>query len=426
MALVLVSAVSAVAMQRRAPSPPDAEGQIPAVFRRFAGQVVKVQVVENRSRAKAVTGSGFYVTPEGHVVTNYHVVSELVRRPERYRAELIDSAGVTRGVEVVAVDVVHDLAVLATGRRVPRWFGLEASHIAQGLRLYSLGHPGDLGIAIVEGTYNGSLPHTLYPRIHFTGSINPGMSGGPTITLDGRVIGINVATAGNQRSFLVPVNDAAALLRRAMGSAARPADSLLADVGRQLLAYQDEYLPKLFADSVPTVDLGGLRVPTQPAGFFNCWGDADKDEDQPYESIHHYCSTDDDVFLSGDESTGIIEFQHDLLTTDQLNRFRFHALYTHEFQSLGRDWDLSSKGDEDLTAYRCRTGNVREAAMTAKVMFCVRRYKKLPGLYDAVFRFAVLGRPRMGLLSTLTMSGVSFANAQMMVRRFVGAIRWSA
>ena len=42
----------------------------------------------------------------------------------------------------------------------------------------------------------------------------------------------------------------------------------------------------------------------------------------------------------------------------------------------------------------------------------------MPGL-------AVLGRPRMGLLSTLTMSGVSFANAQLMVRRYVGAIRWS-
>jgi hypothetical protein len=221
------------------------------------------------------------------------------------------------------------------------------------------------------------------------------------------------------------VDDAAALLRRALAGKARPADSLLADVGRQLLAYQQEYLPKLFADSVPTVDLGGLRVPTQPASFFNCWGDADQDEDQPYESIHHYCSTDDDVFLSGDESTGIIEFQHDLLTTDSLNRFRFHALYTHEFQSLSRDWELSSEADDDLTAYRCRTGNVRQGGVTAKVLFCARRYKKLPGLYDAVFRLAVLGKPHMGLMSTLTMSGVSFANAQMMVRRYVGAFRWS-
>jgi hypothetical protein len=254
------------------------------------------------------------------------------------------------------------------------------------------------------------------------------MSGGPTITLGGRVIGVNVATAGNQQSFLVPVDDAAALLRRALAGAPRPADSLMADVGRQLLGYQQVYLARLFADSVPTVTLGGLRVPTRPASFFNCWGDADQDEDQPYESVHHYCSTDDDVFLSGDESTGIIDFEHDLLTSDELNRFRFHALYTHQYRALGSDWQLDAEGGDDLTGYRCRTGNVRVGGANGailKTVFCARAYKKLPGLYDVVFRLAVLGRPRKGLLSTLTMSGVSFANAQTMVRRYVGAFRWT-
>ena len=426
-ALLALLMVPAGALQRaaRQDSLDTDDGRTPAVFRQFAGQVVKVQVAEKRSGAKAVTGSGFFVSAGGHVMTNYHVVSQLVRRPERYRAELLDSAGATREARVVAVDVVHDLAVLATDLKPVRWFSLEPAQIAQGLRLYSLGHPGDLGIAIVEGTYNGRLPHTLYPRIHFTGSINPGMSGGPTITLAGRVIGVNVATQGNQRSFLVPADDAAALLRTALANPARPTDSLLADVGRQLLAYQEEYVPRLFADSVPTVDLGGLRVPTHPASFFNCWGDADDNEDIPFDAVHHYCSTDDDVFLTGDESTGLIEFQHDLLSTEKLSRFRFHALYTSEFQALGRDWELTSEGDEDLTGYRCRTGNVRQGDVTAKAVFCARRYKKLPGLYDTVLRLAVMGRPRMGVISTLTMSGVSFANAQAVARRFVGAIRWS-
>lgn len=202
----------------------------------------------------------------------------------------------------------------------------------------------------------------------------------------------------------------------------------MADVGRQLLAYQDTYLARLFADSVPTVTLGGLRVPTRPASFFNCWGDSDQDEDQPYESVHHYCSTDDDVFLSGDGSTGIIDFEHDLLTSDKLNRFRFHALYTHEFRSLGAEWQLDTEGGEDLTGYECRTGNVRAGGPNGAVLrtaFCARAYRKLPGLYDVVFRIAVLGRPQQGLLSTLTMSGVSFANAQRMVQRYVGAFRWS-
>ena len=273
---------------RQAPSAaPEPEGETPAVFRRFAGQVVKVQVVEVRSGAKTVTGSGFFVTAAGHVLTNYHVVSDYVRTPGHYRAELVDSTGETKPVSVVAVDVVHDLAVLATGQPAAHFFALEPVSIAQGLRLYSLGHPGDLGIAIVEGTFNGRLPHTLYPRIHFTGSINPGMSGGPTITLAGRVVGVNVATSGNQQSFLVPVDDATQLLPRALASPPRPADSLLAAVGNQLLAYQETYLQRLFKDSVPPVTLGSLKVPTRPASFFNCWGDADDHGDEPWETVHH-------------------------------------------------------------------------------------------------------------------------------------------
>ena len=410
-----------VLQRRSAPRPAD-DGATPAVFRRFAAQVVKLQVIETSSGAKEVTGSGFYVTADGLVVTNYHVVADLVHEPERYRAELIAPSGATRPVRVVTVDVVHDLAVVATGQRPSGSFRLAPVSVAQGLRLYALGHPGDLGLSIVEGTYNGRLPHTLYPRIHFTGSINPGMSGGPTITLDGRVVGINVATAGNQQSFLVPVDDAVALLARAQAGPPRPADSLLADVGRQLLAYQDRYLAALFADSVPTVTLGGWRLPTRPADIFNCWGDADREEDRPYEIVHHYCSTDDDVFLSSDQSSGIIEFEHDLVTAAALNRVRFHALYTREFRSLASDWDLDAEGDDEVTGYRCRTGNVRHGRLVAKAILCAQRYRRLPGLYDVVFRLATLGEARSGVLSTLTLSGVSFGNAQRVIRRYVTSI----
>ena len=44
------------------------------VFRRYADRVVRIQVVESGSAAKASVGSGFFVTSRGHIVTNYHVV----------------------------------------------------------------------------------------------------------------------------------------------------------------------------------------------------------------------------------------------------------------------------------------------------------------------------------------------------------------
>ena len=181
-------------------------------------------------------------------------------------------------------------------------------------------------------------------------------------------------------------------------------------------------LDRLFADSVPTVRLGAWVLPTEPTDVFNCWGETDDDPDQPYTITHHYCSTGDDIFLSADRSSGIIEFEHDLVESDELGLFRFSALYTRELRSLSLAWGLDRKGDEEVTGDRCRARNVRHGSLRGKAILCLRAYRRLPGLYDAVFRLATLGGDRSGVITTLTLSGVSFANAERIVRRFVGTI----
>ncbi|HEV2148503.1 MAG TPA: endonuclease/exonuclease/phosphatase family protein [Longimicrobiaceae bacterium] len=392
-----------------------------AVFGRYADHVVKLQVVETGSAARASTGSGFFVSAGGHLVTNYHVVSQVVHDPGRYRAELLDAAGTPRPVAVLAVDVVHDLAVLRADLRPRRFFTLGTGGAVQGNRLYSLGHPSDLGLSIVEGTYNGLLRHTLYPKIHFTGSINPGMSGGPTIAADGSVVGVNVSTAGNQLSFLVPADRAAALVARATAPGYRPPASLLAEVGRQVHASQDVYLRELFAGRPKTVALGPYRVPTEPAPFFRCWGDARRSGELPYEIVDHDCSTDDYLFVAGGQESGVVAVTHQLVSTRTLNRSRFFALYTRVFQE-----DNTPGGDEEhVTSWRCGTRNLRNAAATPmRATLCVRRYRKLGELYDAVLKVAVLGRRDTGLVSTLTLAGVSHENVGRVTARYLESITW--
>lgn len=391
------------------------------VFRRFGDYVVKIQVVETGSAAKASLGSGFYVSDRGHVVTNYHVISKLVHEPARYRAELIDTKGASRAVRILAVDVVHDLAVLGTDAHPDRYFTLEPVQVAQGTRLYSLGHPNDLGLSIVEGTYNGLLQHTLYPKIHFTGSINHGMSGGPTLTESGRVIGINVSTAGNQVSFLVPAERAASLLARATAPGYTVPKSLLGEIGRQIIAYQDVYLARLFADSTPSVMLGKYSLPTQPAPFFKCWGDATRNKDLPYEIVTHRCSTDDYVYITSDQSSGVIDVSHRLVSSAELNPVRFFALYSKWFEGGTDDMDGS---EEDVTSFRCESRNVAHRGLVLRAALCIRRYRKLPGLYDAVLKAATLGHTGTGVLTTLSLSGVSFANAQALSRRYLESLAW--
>jgi serine protease Do len=390
------------------------------VFRRFADQVVKIQVIEAGSAARASIGSGFHVSDRGHIVTNYHVVAQVVHDPQRYRAELVLSSGATRPVTILALDVVHDLAVLGSDERSTRYLSLLEETVSQGDRLYSLGHPNDLGLSIVEGTYNGHLRHTLYPKIHFTGSINPGMSGGPTITADGRLVGVNVATSGNQVSFLVPGDRVAALLAPVLAPGYRPPASLLAEVGRQIHEYQDEYLREMFTGPTKHVEMGRYRVATEPAPFFRCWGDSRRNAEQPYASVFHRCSTDDYLYIAGDQYAGVVELSHQHLSSRTLNAARFYSLYTSVFQQ-----DNTPGGSEEhVTSWRCSTRNVRNEALPMRSVLCLRRYRKLDGLYDAVLKVAVLGDRDSGLVSTLTLSGVSSANVERLTARYLEQIAW--
>jgi S1-C subfamily serine protease len=413
--LLTLIAASLSAAAQAAPSPTTSE-----VFSRFADRVIKIHVVETSSSAKAELGTGFFVSADGHVVTNYHVISKVANDPARYRADWIDANATAHPLHLLAVDVARDLAILKADYHPPAYFTLAPAAVAQGTRLYSMGHPNDLGLSIVEGTYNGLLKYTLYPKIHFSGDINPGMSGGPAITEDGRVIGVNVATEGDGIGFLVPVANAMALAQRALAPGYEPPKSFLKMIGTQLLAYQDEYLAKLFTDSTPTVTLGRYRLPTQPAPFFKCWADATRrSADQPYDFISHRCSTDDYVFLSPDQSTGTVEMDHRLYTSSDLGHIRFYALYQARFQAGHDDMD----GDpNDVTRFACETRNVRHDSTLVRAALCLRRYVKFPGLYDAVLKAAVLGQRNSGVLTTLTLSGVSFENAERLSTRYLAQI----
>jgi S1-C subfamily serine protease len=390
------------------------------VFARYASRILKIQTVEVGSSAKVSTGTGFFVTADGRMMTNYHVISEWIHEPENHRIEVLGVDDAPIVARVLAIDVVSDLAILETGQRTLEHFTLSSVSLLQGERLYSLGHPGDLGLSIVEGTYNGFLQHTLYTKIHFTGSINPGMSGGPTITERGRVVGVNVSTMGNQRSFLVPQERAAALLARVQTVGYAPPDSFLPVVATQIHAFQNEYLDAMFDGEVATVAVGGFNVPTEPKPIFRCWGNADREPEDLVETLEHWCSTDDDVYIGRQQSAGVISIHHEVLRATGVGTRRF----TSEFSTLfGRD-NTPRGSEKHVTVWRCTTRSLRTDDATLRVAYCLRRFKKLPGLYDAVVKLAALGSGSTGLVSTLTLTGVSAENAERLSARWLELVSW--
>ncbi|MFI5235566.1 MAG: hypothetical protein ACHQXA_07650, partial [Gemmatimonadales bacterium] len=186
--------------------------------------------------------------------------------------------------------------------------------------------------------------------------------------------------------------------------------------------YQRTYLATLFTGKVPATVLGGAEFPTDAAPYFNCWADAERDPDAPYETVIHRCSTDDVVFLAENHWSGVVEFEHRVLTSDQLAAPRFYALYQDKFAEQGDA--LDDGGGDDVTDFRCRTRNVVQGGARWRTIFCVRAYTQLPGLYDAVFKAALLGQADTGAMTQLSLSGVTFENAVAVSRRFFARVRW--
>jgi serine protease Do len=174
------------------------------VFKSYKDRLLQIRIIDSLTKSKATIGSGFFIDGQGTIVTNYHVISKHVFKPDQYYIEYVTFDNKVHKASLVNIDVIHDLAILDGNAADTPALKLNTRPLEKGVRIYTLGNPLDLGMTIVEGTYTGITDDTMHERILLSGALNPGMSGGPSIIDDGRVIGVNVATAGNSIGFLVP------------------------------------------------------------------------------------------------------------------------------------------------------------------------------------------------------------------------------
>ncbi len=391
------------------------------VFGRFQDRLVQVRILEASTGAQTSIGSGFFASANGLIVTNYHVVSDLIQQPTHYRGEIATTDGRRAQLQLIDFDAVHDLAIVQSTLPPRHFFDLHPESLPIGMRLFSIGTPLDLGFTIVEGTYNGLLEASLYEKIHFTGSINPGMSGGPTILDDGNVIGVNVATAGNQVSFLVPAKFAQALLLRARDLPALSAMAAATQLRDQLNANQNAYMQQLIGTPITTMQLGNYNVPGRLSAFIKCWGDSNADPALRYQEVVQQCSSEDNLYVSRTHTTGVVHFQHQWLAARGLNRFQFYSAYQEQFNA---NYPGMPANKEDVSKFSCHTDFVKSHGVRFKTTLCLRAYKRLPGLYDAVLKAATLNENDRGVLTTLILSGVSEQNALRFSQHYLESFRW--
>lgn len=162
-------------------------------------------------------GSGFFITPDGLILTNKHVVADTSAK-----YTVITSSGKQYDAKVVATDPINDLALVKIDiQNAPILRFADSSQIQIGQRVIAIGNSlGEYSNTVTTGIVSGigrnvtaggeGTSEQLEGVIQTDAAINPGNSGGPLLNIYGQVIGVNTAIdqQGQLVGFAIPSNDA--------------------------------------------------------------------------------------------------------------------------------------------------------------------------------------------------------------------------
>lgn len=184
---------------------------------------------------QTVSGSGFFISDQGYILTNNHVVEGT------NSVKVVLSDGTEEQAKIVGTDRYSDIAILKVDGKVPAVAALGNSDVLQpGETVIAIGSPlGDFKNTVTEGVVSATgrsidsgNGYEIEGLIQTDAAINQGNSGGPLVNLAGEVIGINnmivrgsgTGTVAEGLGFAIPVNTAQMVSQQiiANGYFARP------------------------------------------------------------------------------------------------------------------------------------------------------------------------------------------------------------
>ena len=184
---------------------------IPAIAKAANGAVVSI-VMSDKDGNPIAQGSGFLVSKDGVILTNYHVIAEgssaVVKLPDG-AFYVVDG--------VLAFDKARDVAIIKAHGENFRTLTLGNSDRVQvGQEVVAIGNPLSLESTVSNGIVSSirTIEDEGEKYLQVTAPISPGSSGGPLFNMAGEVIGITTMyiKGGENLNFAIPINDAKHLL----------------------------------------------------------------------------------------------------------------------------------------------------------------------------------------------------------------------
>ncbi len=210
-------------------------------------------------------GTGFLISSDGYILTNKHVVESSYEGDVQFRVVL--SSGKKYYGQLIDTDPLNDLAVLRIHDRDLPYVELgDSDQLMVGSSVIAIGNAlGRYQDTVTKGIISGSGrdfmasglgggSQLLNNVLQTDAGINLGNSGGPLIDLNGKVVGVNVATdrTGDSIGFAIPINEV------------RPVIQSIEEYGRIIrprlgVSYQ-MLTPELAADKGVSRNSGALIV----------------------------------------------------------------------------------------------------------------------------------------------------------------------
>jgi len=389
---------------------PRADGRArEAVFERFKASVVTVEVHPLGGEARSTLGSGYVAAPGSLIVTNYHVVSSFIQRPERHRLQVKSVAG-TAPAELVAFDLVNDLALLkAPVDAAP--LRLAASSGGRGAPILAFGNPEGLGLSLVEGVMNGFAEKGFVDRMLLSMPLHSGMSGGPILNARHEVVGTNVSTSwrSNVLSFGVPVKAVHALIEAPRVAAT--GEALRLETRRQLAGLEGQTLERVIAPfSEPGRDLvavGAARAP-RPPDPFECWTSTQPPGAEGMSKTSFQCNL---QFTPSLEDLGEVA-SVDLLVEHLVSRRSRYGFYGGLGQHAGWHHGVQPRARDNgmMSTPVCDSGRVRTDHLVWQLSHCSYSYVR----HSDLGYFALVGtsvsRPDEAVFMALHGRGVGLSS----------------
>lgn len=238
------------------------ESLVEAVYEKSGDSVVGVRAttsVQNffgGSQESSSDGSGVVYTADGYIITNYHVIENVVKSNSRssiVEVYLNSEPDTPIDASIIGYNVSADLAVLKIEKSglSPVDIG-NSDDIKVGQYAIAIGCPGGIEFmgSVSYGIISG-LNRTItidaigdMELIQTDAAINPGNSGGALLNSNGQLIGINssklVDTSFEGMGFAIPVNTVIDVVKEIMDNKDNPSPY----IGIEIYTYSSEYLDK--------------------------------------------------------------------------------------------------------------------------------------------------------------------------------------